>query len=268
MKESSALDVFQHPQFEHFLSVSKSWRKSGDLKQIFAIVLLELTHVVHNLKRGCDVTRVIDMIVKRAKKKQYSKSSLVIFKKGESSWLESFFLKGVCDGCEREVVEEEVEEGEVGEGGDVGDGQNDQMVDVNNQLEDEEEEVTCREKCCRKGGQVEEEDVFPDVLHGGQDAFPRGEEDEPPAKRVRKELPYSLAKRSFRFQKLSEEVKRISRDPQLEEVVLERLQKRSIKRSREEEDASPTEDFFDENLSCFNCIDGANMSMNNWDFVR
>ena len=267
--EPSVLDVFQHPKFEDFLSVSKSWKKIGDLKNIFGNVLLELTHVVHSLKRGCDVDRVTDMILKRARNKKYFKLSLEKFKKSESSWLESLQIKEDCEGCKREVVEEGEE---VEEEGDVGEGQNDQLLDANNQLEeltdgqeDEEEKEECEERCCRKGGQeVEDED---DVFLGEELLDPASCE-EPPSKRPRKEKPYSQSSKGWRYQMLAEEVERISRDPQLEKDVMERLKRTSVKRSREQLEAWPSQGFFDEHLSCFNCISGGNMSMNTWDFFR
>ena len=55
------------------------------------------------------------------------------------------------------------------------------------------------------------------------------------------------------------------RDPNLEEDVKIRLNRRKQKRSSEEELNRPTASFFDENLACFNAIKSCNISMAVWD---
>ena len=63
-------------KFEHNLLVSKSWGEKMETTK----TSLELTHVAHHLKRGYDVDRVTDMILKKANNKKYNNLSVVNFK--------------------------------------------------------------------------------------------------------------------------------------------------------------------------------------------
>ena len=99
--------------------------------------------------------------------------------------------------------------------------------------------------------------------------------EEPPAKLPRKEdvrqfprkKAYSQLKRSYRAEVLHFELDKVCRDPQLEDDVRIRLNKRKRKRSSEEE-RRPTAAFFDEMLACFNGIKSCNLSMMAWDKLR
>ena len=78
---------------------------------------------------------------------------------------------------------------------------------------------------------------------------------------------YSNCSENWKIRTVTQLLKRICSDKQLEEDVLSRLQRRAKKRATQKEDKTD-ERGFNSYLSCFNCIDGANLSMNGWDFVR
>ena len=70
---------------------------------------------------------------------------------------------------------------------------------------------------------------------------------------------YSTSSKNWKIKTVTRLVKKISQDKQLEEDVLSRLKKRAQQRSMEKQEEKTEDGYFNSYLSCFNCINGANL---------
>ena len=228
--EVSVLEVVEHPKFQCYLSKEKFWRTHGNLKIIFGDVLKVLTNINHAMDKECQC----DSVAKRLSSKLKTKKSMLFkdFKEAESVWMTTFKFKMCCGFVDQRQVVAEGAQQEMQEAG--------------------QEQVVQPSPC--KAVQVDPAQLEP------------RDEEPPPAKKRR--TSYCTAGRATRYEMLREEMRRISQDLKFEEDLRERLQKRGRKRSKEEQEQRTTTTYFDEFLSCFNAIDGINISLNKWDFLR
>ena len=253
----SILDVVELPKFQGYIKTERFWRTHGKLKVIFGDILKDLTGVDHTIAKECDCDHMAKNTTVKLKKKRYIKLSFNSFKEAEADWMASTRFKMCCGLVEQEqnpdVEEQEVEEQEVGEQRVNVQGVEEHEVEEHEVEQEVEQEIQVVQPSPSKAVQVEPGELEP--RHG-----------ESPAKRRR--TTYSAAARSTRYRMLEEEMRRIKQDLQFEEDLREKLDKRGRKRSREEQEERPTGSFFDVFLSCFNAIDGMNISLNKWDFFR
>ena len=231
------LQVVDSHKFSSYLKTTKLWRNFNSIMLVLAEVIGDLSGIDHDVSKSCSIKAITTTLVSKLKTAPFNKKAWPLFRETCQVWLATTLVNK--DSCK-----ERAEHGE-------------EVQEVQEQQQEQEQEQ----------GQD-------DVFGYGDGEKETNENNEPPTKKARKLLEprknkktYSESGERWKRNVLKEEIDRLEakEDEKLLADLMVKLQKRCKRKSQEQEEEQPTQDYFDEYLSCFNFICDGGISMNTWD---